>query len=369
MSFVNTVSIWGWPHLFKRLGKETLLLADQQFLKAYQNKHHKLKCHTASASDLVEMPSDVKNVLVFLRRGEMRLVRSLRKKLHGCQVFSVQYDLVPNCLRWPATLPSIVLDKPRDRDISLHSTKLKLLVSTACSDVEYLVQSLENRGVGTIADAFARPLFHLLDYVEDFQPARYASRLLELHAGGGVFSANLPVEVLLKLVEVTSLSTKRLQRFLRQNNVRILYFKRADKLVQSVLLELVLRKRFRSVWSVAAAKRDGLTRNAKVSVPKALAHMVAINADEHAIEHMLATVENVTHITLDQFIADPEPVLADVWRQMGFEEEMQPPLADLIAHEDCYARIDGLAGNIKQIQRELIDRTGLHLYNQQKSVS
>lgn len=373
MRFITILPIWGWPHLFKRFGKETLFLADRQFLKAYQSKHHRLNCLTGSpdGSDIVDIPAGVKSVLVFLRKGEMRLVRVLREKYPDCQIFSVQYDLIPNCLSWPAKLPSLKSTTPKSdasvqENASLASGNIRLIISTACSDAEYLAQALENRGSGPIADAFARPFSYLLDYVKDFQPARYAARLLQLHAAEGGVSIQVPVEALFDLIEHTPLSASRFQGFLKRNNVRALYFRRNDKLIQSVLLELVLRKRFRSIWSVATEKRKALTRNAKVSVPKALAHMAALNAGEHDMEQLLTGIDDVVHVSLDQFNADQGSTLMRVWREMGFAGEMQPPQADLPPHEECYITLDGFAANILTIQRELIDRTGLHLYNQQK---
>lgn len=351
---INNLGMWGWPHLLNRLAEDVLFIADQCFFTEYYRKRDQLTCKTATPDKdgVVEVDDGIRTVLVFLKRREYRLVRQLRRQHPDIAIYSAQYDLAPNSTSWPAKLPTATSEKPAQPD------DIILLLSTPCSDAEFLGDLLAANSMGTSKSFFGRPLVNLLEYVEDFEFGRYLAGVARVNRGSDPLIVQLQTDVIQALLAETVVTPQRLSRLMKGLNCRVIHIYRQDKLSQSVLMDLVQKKHARSIWSMSPAKQRALAKNVNVPLQRVVRHLQDINTGEEQIVALAADLSQIVRIELDALVEQPEKTLRDLAKFLGqaMPEHVETP--DYFAQ---YRALDGIADRLKPVMREIVDRLGLHV--------
>ncbi len=351
---INNLGMWGWPHLLNRFGEDVLFIADQCFFTEYYRKRDQLACKTATPGKdgAVTVDSGINTVLVFLKRGEHRLVRRLRRQHPDLAIYSAQYDLAPNSTGWPAKLPPVTMEKPA------QPNDIFLLLSTPCSDAEYLGNLLEANAMGTPKSFFGRPLVNLLEYVEDFEFYRYLEGVARVNGGDSPLVVQLQTDVIQALLTQTVVSPKRLSRLMNGLNCRVIHVRRQDKLSQSVLMDLMQKKHARSIWSMSPAKQRALAKNVNVPLQRVVRHLQDINTGEEQIDALAADLPQVARIELEQLVEQPEKTVRELAK---FLDQPAPEHVDILDYHAQYRALDGIADKLKPAMREIVDRLGLHI--------
>lgn len=351
---INNLGMWGWPHLLKSFGKDVLFVADQCFFSEYYRKRDQLTCESVSPNEdgTVEIADRIKTVLVFLRRGENRLVRLLRRQHPDISVYSAQYDLAPNSTSWPAKLPLASNEK------AARPKNVFLLLSTPCSDAEFVSDLLEANAMGAAKSVFGRPLVNLMEYVEDFEFGRYLAGVVRVNSGQDPLILQLQTDVIHALLTQTTVSAKRLSRLIQGLNCRVIHVHRKDKLSQSVLMDLIQKKHARSIWSMAPAKQKALAKKVNVPVQRVMGHLREISEGEQLIDALIADQPRVFRIELEALVEQPEKTAGDL---VKFLNQPTPDVIDTLDYYAQYRALDGLGDKLKPAMREIIDRLGLHL--------
>lgn len=351
---INNLGMWGWPHLLKSLGKDVLFVADQCFFSEYYRKRDQLLCETATPGEdgVVAVADDITTVLVFLKRGENRLVRQLQREHPDITVYSAQYDLAPNCTSWPAKLPHASGEKvSRPKDVFL-------LLSTPCSDAEFVSNLLEANAMGTAKTCFGRPLVNLMEYVEDFEFCRYLAGVARVNAGHDPLIVHLQTDVIQALLTQTVVTANQLSRIVQRLNCRVIHVCRKDKLSQSVLMDLVQKKHARSIWSMAPAKQKALAKKVNVPLQRVIGHLRDISRGEGQIDALVAHQPQVAQIELESLVEHPEKTVGDLAK---FLDQTVPDVVNTLDYYARYRALEGLGDKLKPAMREIIDKLGLHL--------
>ena len=351
---INHLRHWGWPHTFGTLDQSTLFIAEDDFFDEFTNLVGRLKCQTSNPLEFKDFSQfeGILQILVFIKKGEKALVKSLRKHYPDINIISAQYDLAPNSIGWPAKLPNCLNKSDAKRQVSPI-----ILLSTPYSDGEYLSELMHINGLGRPVEYTGKPLLKILDNIEDFHLLHYLDAVHRLNAKDETVFLHIQTDFLEALVEKKLISFNRIKILLRQSRVKVIRFSRQDLLYQAASQTLMDRRPLRSIWTMLPSQKKTLSGKLKVNFQSANIHFQHLGKMEQLLDTLLADHPKLHNVTLENLISDPQNQLEQIAKFIS-----APKLQEVktISYREEYEKLDPLSTTLSQLGKEMIDRLGLH---------
>lgn len=350
--FFRHLGHWSWMHILYQYDETHLLIADPFFIDHLHGaRPAPLRCKTATAEDYKSVLSDsVKKVLVFLTRGEVALVRRLRREHPDLKVTSGTYGYA---LTGRDRYPRLKEYMPSSGQVGQAPT---ILLSTAYADAEFVAKVMEENGLPYVHEHLGRPFASWLQRCEDFQLSRFYEAAARHYGGKDGLWTLLQTDVLREVFENSSCKVRHFIRFLNQSGARVIFVTRRDHFAQATRWQLVNRSTERSVWTKKPAQKM-VCKFLGDDFGGCLQRQSQIRDDEKLLAQIQAGCEQSHSLVLEDFVENQ----AD--HMMAMSQFLNLALPDTVKTVDYQAVFETapmVLPAAETYRAELIDRIGLH---------
>lgn len=351
--FMKHVGYWSWIHVLYLYDESHLLIADEWFIdRVRKARPAALKCQTARP-DAYEtaITADIKKVLVFCAEGELALVRKLQAEYPAIQTVSGTYGFA--CVgkdRYPRL-------KEFQEPFKGAAVKPTFILSTPYADAEFVTSAMTHNGMPPTVEYLARPFSTWLAMQKNFQISRFYNTVRRHYVKDGALSWHMQTDVLQALFQHSAYSLKRFARDLKRLDANVIFVSRGGQWAQAVTAQLLHRTGERSVWTKSPKKKIKSVRE-QGDLFGCLEWEEDIRAGDACLKELESLLPQSLHINLEEFIKDQTGSLQKIANFTGASlgEAVEP--LDYAAGYETAADIPRL---ITRLQRELIDRLGLHV--------
>jgi len=354
----NALRMWGWPYLFSRLDANILLVCDNDVLAELNAIGGGLKCQTKSPDKLSEPLTEATQiVVVFVQDNELALTRTLRNRYPGKTILSAAHDLAANAASAKPALPNF--SNSANKDETEHSSKPTLVLATPGADSPYLVGLLKENKITHPVEYMGGALVGLTRWHNRFNLAAFTSSLRKLYAATPGFSMLLRTDVCAAMMNNAGLTEESFLRYLHVAGFNVICLSREDRITQCAQAQLFHGRKIRSVWDLPQGQREKFAETIGLSVTGSLEKLRSIMQGEHLIDLVSKSDIPSVAFTLEQLIADPAEHLKNIESLLGMPIIDNPEITPYNAPANEVPAVGRLAASLK---RELIDRTGLHVF-------
>jgi hypothetical protein len=339
----------GWPAAMADFGAGDLIVADIEFLNLLSRIASNTKCEAVTPQNIENVKFEhVKRVLVFCRENEHALVRRLRTRYPGKLIVSGTHEFMLVGIK---KRPLFVRVWPK----AARATSRTLVLASPGIEAEFLCKHFPALGLPVPLEYFSRSLGVWLEGCSNFSPLRYTVNAERKFLAKGQFSQLIHADILEKLFEKTNLTETRFVRFLTENNYRVVRLTDPRLLRQAMMNGILFNSSIRSPWT-----SPQLYNNTKFQWNNsliALEGMKKIPQWSQMLDRVTAALPSCLEVDFMQLVSQPKPTVlkvADYLECSLADDDDIPPYVDPVAENKS------VTASFGQMQRELIDRMGLH---------
>ncbi len=330
-----------------------LLIADEWFLDQVRSaRPAAFQCKTARPKNYTAaITPDIKKVLVFCESGELALVRSLQKAYPEIQVTSGTYGYA--CVgkdRYPRLkeyMPPVTAKNPRPT----------FILSAPYADAEFITNAMEAAGLPPTCEYLARPFSTWLTAHKNFQVSRFYNTVVRHYAKAGQLFWLLQTDVMQAVFDNTPYSMPRFIRDLKRLDARVILVSRDSAWRQAVTAQLLHRTGERSVWTKSPNKKI-LSVREDGDIFGCLDWGDKVRAGNQYLDQIDESLPNCLKLNLEEFASNQTEQLQQVADFVGLELSAD---AETLDYSSGYDTAPDVARLTSLLQRELIDRLGLHV--------
>lgn len=350
--FMRHIAEWGWPHAFRGLDGECLVVCEEDFLNRLRKLPGNISCALIRRDDFsLAYAEEYKRVLVFIASGEMDLVSDIQKAYPDKLVVSAihEFSLVN---RDRLARLKVVRSTPPECEAGPV-----VLLSTPNSGAEMLSLLFEENGLLSPWEYIGRPFISLSELYKDIDFFTLVKNAAERYRTADGMSYLFQTDVLKALFDNTNFTQQQFVRWLKDEDARVIVMRNSDSISQAGMSGILMSTYSRSSWTMKTKPtlKGGLKPSQFEACMQALVHL---KDGEKLLDDITTELLSVYDIQYEDFARNMEDVFAAVCDYLGYT-----------IHEDfSFKKVkqkqelgQGLRQNCHNFQSELIDRIGLHV--------
>jgi len=343
---------WGWVHAFIRLGEDSLVITDSEFLKRLKKLSSNYKCHftTRDALDRSNL-KQYKNILVFLRQGELRLLNELKVENPEINIVSGIHEFS-------------LVSKERAARLKLIRSPLKsnkarpiVFLATPNSGAEFFAEQMGRNGLLQPWEYVGRPFVSLANLYQDIDFFEIIKNTESRYKADEGMAYLFQTDVLEALFSETSLTQEQFVTWLREQNAHVVTFTRTDRFNQAFITGMLKTTFTRSVWTMRT-KQDFKFKFQNENFLHILQAFYHIDAGEELLERISANLPDTHSVLLSKALEDPVKALTNIVQHVMLTLPEGPELLD---YKNSFWQKTAMQRDLHAVRHNLIDRFGLHV--------